>query len=329
MTLAIPLSWNRALAEAIRDPDVLIDELQLPDELREPARRAATLFPLLVPRSYLQRMEKGKSQDPLLLQVLPLHEETSVVAGFTEDAVGDEQARLAPGLLQKYEGRALLISTGACAVHCRYCFRKHYPYGEEPRRLDEWDPALAALAADPTIHEVILSGGDPWMLTDTRLSQLFAKLADIPSVRRIRIHTRMPIVLPDRVTDELLELCTTQRAQAIVVVHSNHPHEIAGDCRDALRRLVRAGLPVLNQAVLLKGINDRIEVLAELCERLINIGVIPYYLHQLDRVAGTAHFEVPEQIGRQLVADLREHLPGYAIPRYVREIPGELSKTPL
>ena len=329
MASGTALSWNRSLADAIRDPDVLIDELGLPEELREAARQAASLFPLLVPRSYVDRMEKGNPRDPLLLQVLPLVEETSQVPGFVTDAVGDEQAKLAPGLLQKYEGRALLISTGACAVHCRYCFRRHYPYGEEPRRLDEWAPALEALKANSSIHEAILSGGDPWMLTDARLAQLLGKLAEIPSITRIRMHTRLPIVLPERVTDELLELCASQRAQIIVVVHANHPHEIAGDCSEALRRLVRAGLPVLNQAVLLRGINDRAEVLAELCERLINIGAIPYYLHQLDRVAGTAHFEVAEEIGLRLIEELRSRLPGYAVPRYVREIEGEPSKTPL
>jgi EF-P beta-lysylation protein EpmB len=329
MPTALPASWHRALAEAIRDPDTLIDALRLPDSFRAPARQAAELFPLLVPRSYLRRMEPENPRDPLLLQVLPLFEETTDAQGFVIDAVGDEQARKAPGLLQKYSGRALLISTGACAVHCRYCFRRHYPYGEEPRRLDEWEPALATLAADPTIHEAILSGGDPWMLTDSRLADLLQRLSAIPHIARIRIHTRLPIVLPDRVTEELLELCTSQRPQVIVVIHANHPHEIADDCRDALQRLVRSGLPVLNQAVLLRGINDQTEVLADLCERLINVGVLPYYLHQLDRVAGTAHFEVPEETGRRLIAELRPRLPGYAVPHYVREIAGELSKTPL
>ena len=328
MTLATT-SWHRSLAEAFRDADSLIDALQLPDQFREPARRATELFPLLVPRSYVRRMERGNPRDPLLLQVLPLADEEIPVSGFVADAVGDDRARLAPGLLQKYEGRALLISTGACAVHCRYCFRRHYPYGEEPRRLDEWEPALDALAADSSIHEAILSGGDPLMLTDVRLAQLFEKLSAIPHVSRIRIHTRLPIVLPDRVTDEFLELCTTQRTQMIFVVHANHPHEIAEDCRDSLRKLVRAGLPVLNQAVLLRGINDQVETLAELSERLINIGVMPYYLHQLDRVAGTAHFEVPEQRGLELIEQLRTRLPGYAVPNYVREVAGEASKTPI
>lgn len=329
MTFATTSSWHRSLAEAIRDADSLIDALQLPETFREPALRAAELFPLLVPRSYIRRMEPGNAGDPLLLQVLPLAEEEVAVPGFVSDAVGDDRARLAPGLLQKYEGRALLISTGACAVHCRYCFRRHYPYGEEPRRLDEWEPALAALAADSSIHEAILSGGDPLMLTDARLAQLFEKLSAIPHVSRLRIHTRLPIVLPDRVTDKLLELCTTQRPQMIFVVHANHPNEIADDCRESLQKLVRAGLPVLNQAVLLRGINDQVDALAELSERLINIGVMPYYLHQLDRVAGTAHFEVAEAQGLELIAQLRTRLPGYAVPNYVREIAGEASKTPI
>lgn len=329
MPTASAVSWHRSLAEAIRDPDTLIDALNLAEELRSPARQAAELFPLLVPRSYLRRMEPGNPDDPLLRQVLPLHAETVETPGFVVDAVGDEHARKAPGLLQKYHGRALLISTGACAVHCRYCFRRHYPYGEEPRRLDEWEPALAALAADTSIHEAILSGGDPWMLTDARLSELLRQISDLPHISRIRIHTRLPVVLPDRVTDELLDLCTSQRPQTILVVHANHPREIVDDCRDALRRLVGAGLPVLNQAVLLRGVNDNAATLADLCERLVDVGVIPYYLHQLDRVAGTAHFEVSEETGRMLIAELRTRLPGYAVPQFVREIAGEYSKTPL
>lgn len=321
--------WHRSLAEAIRDPEELIAVLQLGDEYREPARRASRLFPVLVPRSYLQRMQPGDPDDPLLRQVLPLDAESISVNGFAADAVGDAEARQVPGLLQKYQGRALLITTGACAIHCRYCFRRHYPYGAEPRRLADWEPAFTALQADPSLREVILSGGDPWMLTDQRLSEFLERLAAIPHVVRIRMHTRLPIVLPDRVTDELLDVCTRYRPRTIVVVHANHPAEIAGECRDALRRLVRAGIPVLNQSVLLRGVNDRADVLAELSERLVDVGVMPYYLHQLDRVAGAAHFEVPESAGLAALDQLRERLPGYAVPRYVREVSGALSKTPV
>jgi len=321
--------WHRSLAAAVRDPDELLNLLRLPDEFREPARRAAEQFPLLVPRSYLSRIEPGNPRDPLLLQILPLGAEQVPVAGFENDPVGDASARHAPGLLCKYRGRALLIATGACAVHCRYCFRRHYPYAEEPRRIEDWNPALAALSADRTLREVILSGGDPLMLTDERLCVLIDRLEDVSHLRRLRIHTRLPIVLPNRVTATLTQRLTGSRLTSIVVVHANHPREIAGDCTTALTSLVQSGITVLNQSVLLRGINDTADVLEELSERLIALGVMPYYLHQLDRVTGAAHFDVPQAKGRQLIEELRKRLPGYAVPRYVQEIPGREHKISL
>ncbi|HUG92390.1 MAG TPA: EF-P beta-lysylation protein EpmB [Planctomycetaceae bacterium] len=321
--------WRRSLARAIRDPAVLLERLGLRRDWLDPARRAARLFPLLVPESYLARMQPGDPHDPLLRQILPLDDETRDVSGFVSDALRESAARSAPGLLQKYAGRALLIATGTCAVHCRYCFRRHYPYADEPRRLEDWEPALAALAADPSLHEVLLSGGDPLVLTDRRLTGLCGRLDSIPHLRRLRIHTRLPIVLPDRVTQALVDLLRSLRLTPIVVVHANHAREIAADCADALRTLVRSGLTVLNQAVLLAGVNDTVEAQAELCERLADLGVVPCYLHQLDRVAGTAHFEVPEATGRAIIAELRRRLPGYAVPRYVREVPGAAHKVPL
>lgn len=321
--------WHRSLAAAIRDPDLLIERLGLPDELRPAARQAAARFPLLAPESYLRRMRPGDPGDPLLRQVLPVGEELIEAPGFVVDPVGDGAARTAPGLLHKYRGRALLIATGSCAVHCRYCFRREYPYGREPRRLDDWEPAFAALAADGTVHEVILSGGDPLMLTDARLDDMIARLAAIPHVRRLRVHSRLPIVLPDRVTRELVDVLRGSRLTPIMVVHANHPAEIVADCRDALAALVQSGITTLNQAVLLAGVNDDADVLSELCERLINLGVLPYYLHQLDRVRGAGHFETGIDRGLGLIERLRERLPGYAVPRYVREVAGEKSKSPL
>jgi EF-P beta-lysylation protein EpmB len=314
--------WHQALAGAIRDADELIDAVGLPDQFREPARRASQLFPLLVPRSYIERIRRGDPHDPLLLQVLPLGMEEIAVPGFSTDPVGDSAAKRAPGLLHKYHGRALLMTTGACAVHCRYCFRRHYPYGEEPRRMAEWEAAFEVIAGDPSLHEVILSGGDPLMLTDARLEALCGRLAGIPHVTRLRMHTRLPIVLPERVTDRLLSLLLGAGPTPIVVVHANHPRELVGSCAVALQRLVRAGITVLNQAVLLKGVNATVEAQAGLCERLVDLGAIPYYLHQLDRVAGAAHFEVAEEVGRILMRELRRRLPGYAVPRYVRETAG-------
>jgi len=320
-------SWHQSLADAIRDPFDLLRELRLDEFAERYSEGAASQFPLMVPRSFLARMTPGDPDDPLLRQVLPLDDELQPVAGFVADAVSDASFRTVPGLLHKYQGRALMIAAGSCAVNCRYCFRRHYPYGDEPRRLDDWEPALDQLRQDTSISELLLSGGDPLMLTDARLGQLVERLEAIPHLKRLRIHSRLPIVLPDRVTDRLLDLLTQSRLTPIVVVHSNHAAEVAVDCEAALRRLVRAGITVLNQAVLLRSVNDSVEALSDLSESLINTGVMPYYLHQLDRVAGTAHFEVDPAIGRRLIAELRTRLPGYAVPRYVQEIAGEPHKT--
>lgn len=321
--------WLVDFSTAIRDADALIDELRLPEELRTPARRAARLFPVVVPRSFLARMESGNPHDPLLKQVLPWDAEWDEVPGYTSDPLQELTARRTAGLLHKYAGRALLITTGVCAVHCRYCFRRHYPYSAEPSGLDDWTPALSAIAGDDSIQEVLLSGGDPLMLSDRRLAELCGALDRIPHVRRLRVHTRLPIVLPSRVNESLLDWMRDTRLQCITVVHANHPREIAGDCAAALTRLVQGGQPVLNQSVLLKGVNDNIEALADLSERLIDLGVMPYYLHQTDRVAGTAHFTVDEQRGRRLIEELRRRLPGYAVPRFVREVPGKPHKIPI
>ena len=313
-------SWHRALATAVRDPAELVRSLGLPTELVAAATTAATGFGLLVPRSYLQRIRSGDPADPLLRQVLPVAAETDDVPGFTGDPVGDRAARKAPGLLQKYQGRALLITTGACPVHCRYCFRRQYPYSDEARGPEDWQVALGNIRSDSSLREVILSGGDPLMLSDRRLAELVALLDEIPHLRRLRVHTRMPIVVPERVTDELIDALRATRLRTIVVVHANHPQELQGDCPAALRRLVQAGFVVLNQGVLLRGVNDDSDTLAALCERLVDLGVLPYYLHQLDRVSGAAHFEVPESEGRRIIEELRRRLPGYAVPRYVREV---------
>jgi EF-P beta-lysylation protein EpmB len=251
------------------------------------------------------------------------------VAGFVSDPVGDLAARRSPGLLHKYHGRALLVVTSACAIHCRYCFRRSYPYAEDPHRPDEWDAALQVLAEDTSIREVILSGGDPLSLSDRRLEELCGRLSAIPHLDRIRIHSRWPIVLPSRVTSRLIALLQAMPQQPVFVVHANHPQEIVGECAGVLRQLVRSGIPVLNQAVLLRGINDSADVLEQLCLNLVNLGVMPYYLHQLDRVAGAAHFEVSERTGLELEAELRRRLPGYAVPRYVRELAGAESKLPV
>jgi EF-P beta-lysylation protein EpmB len=240
--------------------------------------------------------------------------------------VGDGAARQSPGLLQKYRSRVLMVTTGACAVHCRYCFRRHFPYSTGPRSLAEWGEAFAQIEADPTLREVILSGGDPLMLADRPLGELVARLGQIAHLRRLRVHTRLPLLIPERITAELVALLRSTRLTSIVVIHANHPRELEGDAASAIARLADAGIVLLNQTVLLAGINDDLETLVELSERLVELRVLPYYLHQLDRVAGAAHFEVDEARGRELIAGMRAELPGYAVPRYVRETAGAASK---
>ena len=323
--------WQQELSQAVRSSSELLSRLKLsPHDLPELLPTAdATDFPVLVPVSFLNRMQVGNPCDPLLLQVLPQLSESITIPGFVADAVGDLHARRSPGLLHKYHGRVLLMAAGACAVHCRYCFRRQYPYSEEPRRLEDWEPAMAEIESSPEIHEVILSGGDPLVLNDHRLAQLCQRISRIPHITRLRIHTRLPIVLPARITTELCSLLTSLPLQVLVVVHANHAAEIRNDCLAALQQLVRAGLPVLNQAVLLRNINDTADAQEQLSLSLVNAGVMPYYLHQLDRVAGTQHFEVPQSVGQQIISALQARLPGYAVPRYVQEIPGATGKTPV
>jgi EF-P beta-lysylation protein EpmB len=250
-----------------------------------------------------------------------------VIDGGLMDPVGDLAAQRLPGLLQKYTGRVLLVTTGACAIHCRYCFRRHYPYDTAPKTLAAWQPAIDEIAADESISEVILSGGDPLTLRDSLLGALAERLAEIPHLRRLRVHTRLPLMIPERVNDELLAWLRGTRLSPVLVIHANHANELQGDAADAVQRIVAAGIPTLNQTVLLRGINDDVPKLAALSERLLDLGAMPYYLHQLDRVAGALHFEVPLEQGLEIVAALRARLPGYAVPRYVQERPGAESKT--
>ncbi len=323
---AVP-SWRGEIREAIRDMGELCRRLGLSAELG--GRAAAGEFSVFVPPSYLARIQPGEAADPLLRQVLPVAEETVRVEGFVADPVGDGVAMLRPGVLQKYAGRALLITTGACAVHCRYCFRRHFPYDEAPHGVAEWERALASIAADDSIREVILSGGDPFMLSDDQLEKLVEKITAIPHIRRLRVHTRLPVMIPSRVTEQLLVWLTGSRLASVMVIHANHAQELDGHVAESLERLQQAGVMLLNQAVLLRGVNDTVDAQVALSERLIEVGVAPYYLHQLDRVAGAAHFEVPVAEGRRIVNEMRVRLPGYAVPRYVQEEPGELNKVVL
>ncbi len=321
--------WRGELSRAVSDPEELLTMLGLPRELLPAATAAARRFPLRVPRGFVARMRRGDPNDPLLLQVLPLGRELEEVAGFVGDPVGDLSAAAAPGLLHKYQGRALLIVAGGCAVNCRYCFRREFPYADHPLTGAAQRQALRYLAADPTLSEVILSGGDPLLWGDGRLAALAEELARIPHLRRLRVHTRLPIVLPERVDDRLLGWLTGTRLQPVMVVHANHPREIDGAVAARLRRLREAGVTVLNQAVLLAGINNSAAVLGELSEVLFAAGVLPYYLHLLDRVRGAAHFEVEKARAARIVGEMATQLPGYLVPKLVREEAGQNAKVPV
>jgi len=322
--------WRRELAEAITDPRELLAALGLPSSLAEPAERASRTFSLRVTRSFLSRMRHGDPDDPLLRQVLPVGEELLESPGFVADPLQENSARRASQLLHKYQGRALIVTTEACAIHCRYCFRREFPYSSGADESGgRWGGALAVIAGDPSIEEVILSGGDPLSLSDARLTQLTDAIAAIPHVRRIRVHTRQPIVLPSRVDAGLLAWLKSIRLPVVMVLHVNHPNEIDEDVRDTCSALRSAGVTLLNQSVLLRGVNDAVETLHQLSCALGDAGVMPYYLHLPDRVRGTAHFDVDEGEARGLVAALAARLSGYLVPRLVREIPGAVSKVPV
>jgi L-lysine 2,3-aminomutase len=326
---ATPARWQALWRDAVRDPRELLDLLGLPWLRAKLAPAAMARFPLRVPRGFVARMRHGDPDDPLLRQVLPLDAEDRLVPGFVDDAVGDADARGATGVIHKYEGRALLVATGSCAIHCRYCFRRHFPYAEETAAAGRWREAIDYLRADDSVHEVILSGGDPLSLATARLADLTDALRGIGHVRRLRLHTRLPVVLPERVDAELSAWLRGLPWPVAVVVHANHPAEIDESVADAFARLRLAGATVLNQAVLLRGVNDDAAVLAELSEKAFAAGALPYYLHQLDRVAGTAHFEVDDATALALHAQLQARLPGYLVPRLVREVPGAPAKTPV
>lgn len=323
-----PPRWQRLLSEAISDPQQLLQTLGLPQSLLPAARAADRQFSLRVPRGFVGRMRPGDASDPLLRQVLPLGEELHERPGYSRDPLQELAAMPAPGVLHKYAHRVLLTATGACAVHCRYCFRRHYPYGQaNPGR--DLAQTLDYLRQNPAVREVILSGGDPLTLSDQRLSHWVEQLQAIPHIQRLRLHTRLPVVLPERIDTPLLAWLGCARLQTVVVIHCNHPNEIDAQVGQALRRLGQAGVTMLNQSVLLRGVNDDAATLSALSERLFAWGVLPYYLHLLDPVSGAAHFEVSEQKAKSLVHQVREELPGYLVPALVREIPGQASKTPV
>ncbi|WP_435100088.1 EF-P beta-lysylation protein EpmB [Arhodomonas sp. AD133] len=320
-------AWQRELADAIRDPAELLAAVGLDASWLPAARRAAALFPLRVPRGHVARMGAGDPDDPLLRQVLPLAAEERPTPGFHDDPVGDRDVLHPGGVLHKYHGRVLLVATGACAINCRYCFRRHFPYSDAQAAPREWRDALAYIGEHPDIEEVILSGGDPLTLSDRRLGSLAESLDEIAHVRRLRIHSRLPVVLPERVDDAMLAWFAGGRLKPVMVLHANHPRELDTAAAEAVTRLRRHGVHVLNQAVLLRGVNDDADTLTALSERLFDIDVLPYYLHVLDPVAGAAHFDVGDDEAGELMRAIAARLPGYLVPRLVRELPGRPAKT--
>ncbi|EOC1531459.1 EF-P beta-lysylation protein EpmB [Cronobacter turicensis] len=321
--------WLSQLADVITDPDELLHLLNIDasEELLA-GRDARRLFALRVPRAFAARMEKGNPQDPLLRQVLTSREEFVAAPGFTTDPL-EEQNSVVPGLLHKYHNRALLLVKGGCAVNCRYCFRRHFPYADNQGNKRNWQAALDYIAAHPELDEIIFSGGDPLMAKDHELEWLVANIEALPHIKRLRIHSRLPIVIPARITDALVRLLGETRLQVLLVNHINHAQEIDDAFRTGMTKLRAAGVTLLNQSVLLKGVNDNAATLAALSNALFDAGVMPYYLHVLDKVQGAAHFMVSDDEARAIMRELLSQVSGYLVPKLAREIGGEPSKTPL
>ncbi|MBU2710882.1 EF-P beta-lysylation protein EpmB [Zooshikella harenae] len=321
--------WQQTLSESITNPHELFELLGLDADLLPAALEASGSFPLRVPHPFLQRMCKGEINDPLLQQVLPTAAELISTAGYSVDPLVERPKNTQKGIIHKYSGRVLLVVGSTCAVNCRYCFRRHFPYEENRLNKRQWQEALDYITKDDTIREVIYSGGDPLALNDQRLKWLTESIAEIPHVERLRVHTRLPIVIPERVCTELLDWLTSTRLKTLVVVHCNHPNEIDDNVGYALQQLQQSGCMVLNQTVLLKGVNDNPEVLIKLSEKLISWGAYPYYLHVLDKVQGAAHFDIDHTTAQRIVGQMMKLGSGYLIPKLTIEQAGAASKLPL
>lgn len=319
-------TWKKNLADAVTERDELLALLDLGGHPPSSTPAAIRRFPLRVPRGFVSRMRRGDRDDPLLRQVLPVEAEDDPATGFSADPVGEIAGSPADGILHKYHGRALLMVTGACAVHCRYCFRRHFPYDEHSLSRADLEKTVSRLSAEGDISEVILSGGDPLVVSEDRLAEISLALTRLKTLRRLRIHTRLPIVLPQRVDGPLVSWIQSLALPLVIVVHANHANEIDGDVRRALAVLGATGATLLNQTVLLRGVNDSSQALADLSEALFDSGVMPYYLHMLDPVAGSAHFDVSDDVAKNLWLELAAQLPGYLVPRLVREQPDAPAK---
>jgi len=321
-------SWQEELSQLVRSPAELFERLNLDPSLLPAANKAAEAFPLRATHSYLARITPGDPQDPLLRQILPLGAELTSPEDYSRDPLHEREANPVPGLVHKYAGRVLLVASGACAINCRYCFRRHFPYAANTPSREDWQAALDYIRADPSLEEVILSGGDPLAVSDKQFAWLLQQLDAIPHVTRLRIHSRLPIVLPSRISPEWVAILRSSRLEKVLVIHANHPQELDASVHEALQRLAAIGVLLLNQSVLLAGVNDDPAVLADLSRRLLSLGVLPYYLHLLDKVDGAAHFAVPDDKAEAIKQALMQKLPGYLVPRMVREVAGASSKTP-
>lgn len=321
--------WIQQLAAVVTDPIQLLKMLEL-EHLPELQKGAAArqLFALRVPLPFIARMKKGDARDPLLLQVLTQSAEFILSPGYSHDPL-DEQQPAVPGLLHKYHNRALLMVKTGCAINCRYCFRRHFPYQHNQGNKYNWTQALDYIAAHPELEEIIFSGGDPLMAKDTELSWLISRLEAIPHLKRLRIHTRLPVVIPERITETLVQILRQCSLQVVMVTHINHAQEIDLALTEVMCRLKMADVTLLNQSVLLKGVNDTADSLAELSNQLFSIGIMPYYLNVLDKVQGAAHFLVDDNQARQLIHQLLAKLSGFLVPKLIREVAGATSKTPI
>ena len=329
--------WQQELRQCVTDPTELMQLLELDSEVRtKKTNEQRTLqqivsqqFPLKVPRPFIAKMAKGDLEDPLLKQVLPVLSETMTNSGYSRDPLAERQRSQSAGMIKKYHGRVLLIVSGHCAINCRYCFRRHFPYREHHLNRQQWLNIIADIAADSTISEVIFSGGDPLAVSDNQLTWLTREIAAIPHVKRLRVHTRLPVVIPNRIDANCIAWLKDARLQTVVVLHINHANEIDCQLTAAVARLRRAGVTLLNQTVLLKGINDHADDLTELSERLFSVGIMPYYLHLLDKVDGAQHFDTSEVDAKEIYRQLLSQLPGYLVPKLVREVPDMAYKLPL
>lgn len=323
------MNWQKQLQKARQRPEDLLKKLHIDDNQLVISESASKQFPVSAPEAYIKRIQAADAADPLLRQIMPVKEEEIELPKFISDPVGDLKSEKSPGLLHKYPGRVLLIVTGACAIHCRYCFRRHFPYSENTMSTANWQQALSYIESDESIEEVILSGGDPLTLTDTKLMSISSELASINHLQRLRIHSRIPVVLPERILQSDLHWFTATRLKPILILHINHAGELDSEAVKAIEKLKQHHIPLYNQSVLLKGVNDRLEDLIALSKMLFEHDIVAYYLHMLDPVSGASHFEVNEAKAKKLLHGLRENLPGYMVPTLVREVSGENSKIPL